>query len=49
MVIVSVNVSGTVTSAVGGAWEVEGQDAPLPRGDLPFFALVPFLGCDCSG
>ena len=43
-------VSGILASAVGSAGaQEEGQDAPLPRGDLPLFGLVCFPGFDCEG
>ena len=43
-------VTGILASAVGSAGaEEEWQDAPLPRGDLPLFGLVPFLVFVCEG
>ena len=48
--MVSVFVSGILASAVGSAGaQEEGQDAPLPRGDVPLFGLVCFLSFDGEG
>ena len=41
--MVSVNVSGTVTLAVGSAWEVEGHDAPYLEETYPFLPWFPSL------
>ena len=43
VVMVLVNVSGTVTLAVGSAWEVEGHDAPYLEETYPFLPWFPSL------